>query len=86
MNPHLYSQTYKYAGQYRARKAFDDADDKQCTRYRSWAIALRLARDGWDTGVVDMNEAGTEETVALVRELGRRACVAVGNLDVPGDR
>ena len=44
------------------------------------AIALRLARDGWDIGVVDMNEAGAEETAALVRQLGRRACVAVANV------
>lgn len=44
------------------------------------AIALRLARDGWDIGVVDLNEAGAQETATLVRELGRRACVAVGNV------
>ncbi|GAC1354521.1 MAG: SDR family NAD(P)-dependent oxidoreductase [Variovorax sp.] len=44
------------------------------------AIALRLARDGWDIGVVDLDESGAEQTAALVRDLGRRACVAVGNV------
>ena len=44
------------------------------------AIALRLASDGWDIGVVDLNPAAAEETAALVRELGRRACVAVADV------
>ena len=44
------------------------------------AIALRLARDGRDIGVVDLNEAGAEETAARVRELGRRAVVASANV------
>ena len=44
------------------------------------AIALRLARDGWDIGVVDLDEPGAEQTAALVRDLGRRACVALGNV------
>ena len=44
------------------------------------AIALRLARDGWDIGVVDLNEAGAHATAAQVRELGRRACAAVADV------
>jgi len=40
------------------------------------AIALRLARDGRDLGIVDRDAAGAEETARLVRELGRRSCVA----------
>ena len=44
------------------------------------AIALRLARDGWDIGVVDLDAAGAQATAALVRDLGRRACPAVADV------
>ena len=44
------------------------------------AIALRLAQDGCDIGVADLSAAGAEQTAALVRELGRRAFVAVGDV------
>ena len=44
------------------------------------AIALRLAADGCDIGVVDLDEAAAEETAVLVRKLGRQACAAVGNV------
>ena len=40
------------------------------------AIALRLARDGRDIGVIDIDAAAAEATAVLVRALGRRACVA----------
>jgi len=41
------------------------------------AIALRLAQDGHDVAVVDLNRSGAEGVAAEVRELGRRA-VALG--------
>ena len=44
------------------------------------AIALRLAADGCDIGVCDLDPQGAGQTAALVRELGRRACVAVGDV------
>ena len=44
------------------------------------AIALRLAADGCDIGVVDLDEAAADETAALVRKLGRQACAAMGNV------
>jgi NAD(P)-dependent dehydrogenase (short-subunit alcohol dehydrogenase family) len=34
------------------------------------AIALRLARDGWNLAIADVNDAGSEETLALVRQAG----------------
>lgn len=37
------------------------------------AIALRLAHDGHDVAVVDLDEAACAETVAAVRAVGRRA-------------
>jgi NAD(P)-dependent dehydrogenase (short-subunit alcohol dehydrogenase family) len=43
------------------------------------AIALRLAKDGADVGLVDINSA-VEETARLVREAGRRASIA--NADI----
>ncbi len=36
------------------------------------AIALRLAQDGCDVGVVDLDEASCGETVAAIHALGRR--------------
>ena len=44
------------------------------------AIALRLARDGRDIGVVDHDAAAAEATAVLVRALGRRACVATADV------
>lgn len=37
------------------------------------AIAVRLAKEGCDVAVVDVNRAGAEETAALVTREGRRA-------------
>jgi NAD(P)-dependent dehydrogenase (short-subunit alcohol dehydrogenase family) len=36
------------------------------------AICIRLAADGADVAVIDINAAGAEETAAALRELGRR--------------
>jgi NAD(P)-dependent dehydrogenase (short-subunit alcohol dehydrogenase family) len=44
------------------------------------AIALRLAADGFDIGVLDLDEAGAHETARLVRSQGRRASVAVASV------
>lgn len=43
------------------------------------AIALRLARDGADVGLIDLSPA-IEETAQLVRALGRRAAVAQADI------
>ncbi|HMN71485.1 MAG TPA: SDR family NAD(P)-dependent oxidoreductase [Rhodoblastus sp.] len=51
------------------------------------AIALRLARDGADVGLVDLNPA-IEETARLVRETGRRATAVqadIANADAVRD-
>jgi len=37
------------------------------------AICMRLARDGTDVAILDVNHAGAEETARGIRELGRRA-------------
>jgi NAD(P)-dependent dehydrogenase (short-subunit alcohol dehydrogenase family) len=34
------------------------------------AIAVRLARDGWHVALVDLDEAGSDETLAMVRAAG----------------
>lgn len=34
------------------------------------AICLRLAREGWEIAICDLNDAGSEETLALVRQAG----------------
>lgn len=34
------------------------------------ALALRLARDGWQIAICDINDAGSQETLALVRAAG----------------
>ncbi len=44
------------------------------------AIALRLAQDGCDLGIFDVNEAGANETAELVRATGRHASVALGSV------
>ena len=44
------------------------------------AIALRLARDGCDIAILDVNAAGAEETARLVRETGRRSCAVTANV------
>ena len=46
------------------------------------AIALRLARDGADVGIVDLNPAA-EETADLVRALGRKACAVQADISDP---
>lgn len=40
------------------------------------AVALRLASDGYDVGVVDLDEIRCADTVAAVRETGRRSIAA----------
>jgi NAD(P)-dependent dehydrogenase (short-subunit alcohol dehydrogenase family) len=47
-------------------------------------IAERLARDGADVFIADIDEAGAEETVNIVTQLGRRALVARANVAAPG--
>ncbi len=42
--------------------------------------AVRLARDGANVCVVDIDEAGAEETASMVREFGRDAIVAKANV------
>ena len=49
------------------------------------AIALKLARDGADVAVWDLNLEGVEETAALIRELGRRSVACGGNSSVAAD-
>jgi NAD(P)-dependent dehydrogenase (short-subunit alcohol dehydrogenase family) len=44
------------------------------------AIALRLAREGCDVGVFDLSEAAASETADLIRNEGRQAPIAVGNV------
>jgi len=44
------------------------------------AIALRLAADGHDVAVVDLDAAGADETAELVRELGQRALPVVADV------
>lgn len=43
------------------------------------AIALRLAREGANVGLIDVQPA-VEETARLVREIGRNACVALADI------
>jgi len=47
-------------------------------------IALRLARDGADIFIADIDAAGAESTVDLVNQLGRRAVVFKANVAAPG--
>lgn len=44
------------------------------------AIALRLAREGRDVAIVDVDPAAAERTAGEVKALGRRAHVAVANV------
>jgi len=44
------------------------------------AVALRLARDGADVCVPDIDDAGAAETVDLVTQLGRQAFAVHGNV------
>ena len=48
------------------------------------AIACRLARDGWDIGVIDRDEAGAAGTADQVRQLGRRAALATADVGLRG--
>ena len=48
------------------------------------AIALRLARDGWDIGVLDRDEAGAATTAAQVHQLGRQAALATADVGQRG--
>lgn len=44
------------------------------------AISVRLAREGCDVGVLDLNRAGAEETAALVTREGRSAKVIAADV------
>ena len=48
------------------------------------AIALRLARDGWDIGVLDRDPAGAAATASQVRQLGRQAALATADVGQRG--
>src|SRR5690348_4457736 len=43
------------------------------------AIALKLARDGADVSVWDLNLEGAEETARMIRKEGRRSIACGGN-------
>lgn len=43
-------------------------------------IATRLAEEGCDVGIIDVNVAAAEETAALVAKIGRRCTVHKGNV------
>jgi NAD(P)-dependent dehydrogenase (short-subunit alcohol dehydrogenase family) len=47
-------------------------------------IAERLARDGADVFIADIDTAGAEATVDLVNQFGRRAVVCKANVAAPG--
>lgn len=49
------------------------------------AIALKLARDGADVSVWDLNLEGAEETARMIREEGRRSIACGGNSANPAD-
>ena len=44
------------------------------------AIAHRVAREGCDLGILDVNEAGAKQTAALVEAAGRRCHVAMADV------
>jgi len=44
------------------------------------AIALKLAREGCDVAILDLDETGAEATAEQVRALGLRAAVATGDV------
>ncbi len=49
------------------------------------AIALKLARDGADVSVWDLNLEGAEETAKMIRESGRRSIACGGSSANPAD-
>lgn len=49
------------------------------------AIALRLARAGADVAINDLDPTTAERTAAEVREVGRQAATAVGDLSLSAD-
>lgn len=46
------------------------------------AVALRLADDGFDIGVLDLNLSNAEHTASMVREKGRRAVAVSADVGV----
>ena len=46
------------------------------------AIAIRLARDGYDVCINDVpaNSPGCEEVAGEIRALGRKACIAIADV------
>jgi NAD(P)-dependent dehydrogenase (short-subunit alcohol dehydrogenase family) len=44
------------------------------------AIALRLAQEGCDVAIVDIDRQGAEETAALVKREGRRSSVSIADV------
>jgi len=59
-----------------------------CGRGIGREVALRLARDGAQIVVNDLDDEPARETIALVEKEGRRAVACVGNVTAPdfGDR
>ena len=51
-------------------------------------VALRVARDGANVVVNDLDDEPARETIALIEKLGRKAVACVGNVTAPdfGDR
>lgn len=48
-------------------------------------VAVRLAREGCDVGLFDIEATGADETADLVRMLGRKADVFLGNVSLKQD-
>lgn len=48
------------------------------------AIALRLARDGCDIGILDRNAADAAEALDLIRQTGRQACFTEADVSDSG--
>jgi NAD(P)-dependent dehydrogenase (short-subunit alcohol dehydrogenase family) len=49
------------------------------------ALSLELARAGWRVGIVDINDAGAEETLELVERAGGRGVVFRADVGAAGD-
>jgi NAD(P)-dependent dehydrogenase (short-subunit alcohol dehydrogenase family) len=49
------------------------------------AIAVRLAEEGCDVGLLDLAEAGARETAQMIEAKGRKAAVAIGDVGNRGD-
>jgi len=49
------------------------------------AIALRLANDGYDVCIndVEANKSGVDEVVSQIKSMGRKSCAAVADVTDP---